>query len=147
MVLRGNALAKIDVQGRIKIPTAHRKVLETEFGAEVFVTSTDGESIRIYPLRKWEEIEAKLLSIQGVGLEKKRFMRVTSFYGQASSMDKQGRIVIQPHLRADTQIDGEVAIIGNLTYLEVWNKDRVKRKLETEPFTEEDEAALSEAGL
>ena len=35
MVLRGNSPAKIDAQGRVKIPTAHRKILAEEFGSDL----------------------------------------------------------------------------------------------------------------
>jgi MraZ protein len=147
VVLRGNSPAKVDAQGRVKIPSVHRRVLEEEFGKEVFVTSVTGESVLIYPLSEWEKIEAKLMEPPKLRPEKIKFLRNTSYYGQVASIDKQGRVVIQPHLRVAAAIDGEVAVIGYLKYLEVWNKDCFLERLETDPYTREDAVALADLGI
>ena len=57
-------------------------------------------------------------------------------------MDKQGRILIAPHLRESAEMTGEVAVLGYLNYLEVWNDTRYLKRLEDEPFTDEDEEQL-----
>ena len=41
-MLRGNAPAKIDEKGRLKIPNAFRAVIQETHGSDVFVTSLDG---------------------------------------------------------------------------------------------------------
>jgi MraZ protein len=147
VVLRGNSPAKVDAQGRIKIPTSHRKVLEEAYGPEFFVTSLDGRCVLIYPLSEWEQLEAKLLEPPKMQPEKQKFLRNTSYYGQVASMDKQGRIMIQPHLREAASIDGEVAVMGYLNYLEVWDHEKFLQKLESDPYTDEDAAALAGLGI
>jgi MraZ protein len=147
VVLRGNSPAKVDAQGRLKIPTLHRKVLEEDYGPEVFVTSVTGESVLIYPLIEWEKIEAKLLEAPKLRPEKIKFMRNTSYYGQVSKIDRQGRVVIQPHLREVASIDGDVAVIGYLGHLEVWNHNKFVQQLESDPYTREDAIALAELGI
>ena len=147
-MFRGNFPAKLDAQGRIKIPTAHRKILEEAHGADVFVTSLNGDSVRIYPMGEWEKIEAKLLEPPKMLPGKVKFLRNTSYYGQVSTMDKQGRISIQPHLREKAEVDGqEVAVMGQLNYLEVWNKSHFERALEADPYTDRDAQALAELGI
>ena len=47
-VLRGNAPAKIDDKGRLKVPNGFRALVQQSYGREVFVTSLTGESVRIY---------------------------------------------------------------------------------------------------
>ena len=49
----GNHPAKIDDKGRLKIPGGFRSNLEKEYGADVFVTSVTGQSVRIYPMLVW----------------------------------------------------------------------------------------------
>ena len=147
MVLRGNSPARVDAQGRLKIPTLHRKVLEEEYGPEVFVTSVTGESILIYPMSEWEKIEAKLLEAPKLRPEKIKFLRNTSYYGQVARIDKQGRVVIQSHLREAASIDGDVAVIGYLGHLEVWNHNKFVLQLESDPYTREDAIALAELGI
>lgn len=146
-MFRGNFPAKIDAQGRIKIPTAHRKILEEQYGPDLYVTSISAENVLIYPLSEWEQIEQKLLEPPKMVPEKVKFLRNANYYGQAASMDKQGRVVIQPHLREAAQIDGDVAVMGYLNYLQVWNKERFHQLLESNPFTDKDAQALADLGI
>ncbi|HLV00705.1 MAG TPA: division/cell wall cluster transcriptional repressor MraZ [Acidobacteriota bacterium] len=147
MVFRGNFPAKVDAQGRLKIPTAHRKILEDAYGSDLFVTSVTGQNALIYPLSEWEQIEAKLLEPPKMRPAKVKFLRNTAYFGQVSSIDKQGRVLIQPHLREAASIDGDVAVIGYLNYLEVWNQTRFLELLESDPYTDEDASALADLGI
>jgi DNA-binding transcriptional regulator/RsmH inhibitor MraZ len=40
-----------------------------------------------------------------------------------------------------------VAVMGNLTYLEVWNNERFTRQLEASPYTDSDAEALAGFGI
>ncbi len=146
-MFRGNFRAKIDAQGRVKIPTAHRKLLEEKYGPDLYVTSLTGQNVLMYPMSEWEQIEVKLLEPPKMRPEKVKFLRNTNYFGQVSAMDKQGRVVIQPHLRKAAQIDGEVAVMGYLNYLQVWNKDRFQKLLQSDPYTDNDAAELAELGI
>lgn len=147
MVMRGNSPAKIDAQGRIKIPANHRKVIEDDFGVDIFVTSVTGENVLIYPLSEWEKIEAKLQEPPKMLPEKVKFLRNTSYYGQVTTMDKQGRILIPQHLRESASIDGDVAVMGQLHYLEVWNREKFTSQMAADPYTRADAVALAELGI
>ena len=146
-MLRGNFSAKLDAQGRVKIPTAHRKLIQEVYGFDLYVTSVTGENLLIYPMREWEEIEARLLEPPKMLPEKVKFLRHANYYGQVASMDKQGRVSISAHLRETAQIEGEVAVMGYLTYLQVWNRDRFEELLKSDPYTDKDAAALADLGI
>jgi MraZ protein len=146
LVFRGTFPTKVDAQGRIKVPAAHRSVLE-EYGSELFVTSITGAYVRIYPMSEWEEIEARLMNSPSLVPEKAKFIRNTSYYGQAANLDKQGRVLVQPHLREAASIEGDVAVMGYLNHLVIWNKERFQRILTEEPFTDADAAALAQLGI
>ncbi len=146
-MFRGNFPTKIDAQGRIKIPAAYRRIFEEKYGAELYVTSTTGQYALIYPLSEWEQIESKLLEPPKMLPEKIKFQRNTSYYGQMVSMDKQGRVLIPPRLRKRAEITNGVAVMGSLTYLQLWNRKRFESLLEDDPYTREDEIALAELGL
>ena len=62
-------------------------------------------------------------------------------------IDEQGRVIIQPLLRTEALMTGEVAVLGQLTHLEVWNHDRFRAKLQREPFGDADASALSDLGI
>jgi len=42
---------------------------------------------------------------------------------------------------------GEVDVLGQQNYLEVWNHERFVTRLLTEPFTDDDARALSDFGI
>ena len=141
-MLRGNQPARIDEKGRLKIPSVFRGDIEDSWGSDFYVTSITGQSVRVYPLSVWQEIEERLTNLPAFNPTKKRFLDRTNYYGQLSSMDKQGRILIAPHLRESAEMTGEVAVLGYLNYLEVWNDTRYLKRLQDEPFTDEDEEQL-----
>ena len=44
-------------------------------------------------------------------------------------------------------MSGEVDVLGQIGYLDVWNHDRFLAKLQREPYTDDDARALSEFGI
>ena len=146
-MLRGNQRATIDNKGRLKIPAGFRADIEDSWGSDFYVTSIIGDSVRIYPLSVWQEIEERLAGIPAFNPTKKKFLDRVSYYGQGSSMDKQGRILIPSLLRESAHMTGEVAVLGKLNYLDVWNDERFRSRLESDPFTDEDEQVISELGV
>ena len=49
-MLRGNYTARIDVKGRLKVPTEFRRLIEEKHGKDFYITSLTGEYVRIYPI-------------------------------------------------------------------------------------------------
>jgi MraZ protein len=131
----------VDAKGRLKLPAAHRAVLEPRYGSEFFVTSLRGESVLLYPLEVYAEIEERLLKASKLDPLVNRLRNSVNYYGQSISMDSQGRILIPPLLRERAAIQGEVAVLGQQNYLEVWNRQLFEEMLKNEPLTD---AALKE---
>ncbi len=146
-MLRGSATTKIDAKGRLKMPTELRRRLVEEHGNEVFVTSILGDSALIYPLPVWEAIEQRLAALPSTDRTRRKFLERAHYYGSEARIDAQGRFVIPPILRASARIEGDVVVGARLDHVEVWNKDRLDRRFEAEPFTEEDFEYLSEKGI
>ena len=146
-MLRGNAPATIDEKGRLKIPSAFRAHIEESWGSDFYVTSLSGESVLVYPLPIWQEIEERLAKLPSLNPTKKKFLDRTNFYGQVTSADKSGRILIPPLLRESAQMAGEVAVLGYLDRLEVWNHKRFMDRMLAETFTAEDQETLSKLGV
>ena len=146
-MLRGNNPATVDVKGRLKIPTAFKVYLDENFGQDYFVTSLDGQSARLYPFPVWREIEDKLAALPSMNKAKKRFLDRTNYWGQAARADTQGRVLIPSLLRESAGLQGEVAVLGYLNYLEVWSLERYREHLEREPLGEDDLETLSNLGI
>ena len=146
-MLRGNYTARIDSKGRLKIPTPFRRIVEEKYGAGVYVTSLTGENVRIYPLPEWESIEQRLALLPSMDPARRKFLDRTNYYGQQATIDGQGRVLIHPLLRKSASVIGDVAVLGYLTYLEVWELEKFQQRLLADPYSEEDEAAIARLGI
>jgi MraZ protein len=146
-VLRGNAPARIDDRGRLKVPSAFRALIQEQYGRELFVTSLSGDWVRIYPMPVWVEVERRLSQMPSTHPARTKFLDRVNFYGQVTEIDPQGRVLIQPRLRESAQMTGEVDVLGQQNLLEVWNHERFIAKLAGEPFTEADAKALADFGI
>ncbi|MBI1874910.1 MAG: division/cell wall cluster transcriptional repressor MraZ [Acidobacteria bacterium] len=146
-VLRGNSPAKVDSNGRLKVPNEFRRVIEQEFGRDLFVTSLYGDNVRIYPLAVWTALEKKLAQVSTTHPARVKFLDRVNFYGLVAKLDAQGRVVIHPRVRESAHMVGEVDVLGNYNYLEVWNHERFLSKLQRERFTDDDARALADFGI
>lgn len=159
--LRGNAPATVDEKGRLKLPSTFKADLdvlarskatdevrgESRESARHYLTSLDGQSARLYPMPVWEEIEARLAALPSTNPAKRRFLEVTSYYGCEVEPDQQGRFVIPGILRESAQLTGEVAILGQLDHLAIWNRAHFETRLNKEPLSAEDLSQLAELGI
>jgi MraZ protein len=145
-MLRGNIPAKVDEKGRLKIPAAFLEELNG-YGRQFYVTSETGDYARIFPMRIWEELENKLSKLSSHNKTKQKFLTWTNYYGQAVEIDGQGRILIPPVLREAALMKGDVDVMGQLTFLEVWNHGRSLENLKKSQITDEDNKILDELGI
>ncbi len=158
--LRGNSPATVDEKGRLKLPTSFKAELETfaqgEGGEGLregalalrhYLTSLDGRSARLYPLPVWEAIEARLANLPSTSPAKRKFLETTAYFGSEVEPDAQGRFVIPPILREAAQLTGEVAVLGQMDHLALWNKAGFERRLAAEPLGAEDLAQLADLGI
>jgi MraZ protein len=145
-MFRGNHPTRVDDKGRLKVPAEFKRVLDEKYGAQFYITSWDGKVAQVYPFEEWERIEQKLAGLSNFNPAKKKLLTRTNYYGQVVEIDGQGRLLIPSLLRESANIKGEVAVMGNLTHLEVRNMEALRTELE-EPFTAEDEKTLDELGI
>jgi MraZ protein len=146
-VLRGTHTAKIDDKGRLKIPNAFRNLIQKGYGTEVFVTSLTGESVRIYPMPVWLALEDRLARMPSTHPSRIKYFDRVNYFGQMAEIDGQGRVIIHQRLRDSAGMLGEVDVLGQYERLDIWNHERFLAKLQREPYTDDDDRALSAAGV
>jgi MraZ protein len=122
-------------------------VIDEKYAEKFYITSQDGVIAQVYPFEEWERIEQKLAALSTFNATKKKFLTRTNYYGQVVEMDGQGRLLIPQLLRESAQIRGEVAVLGNLTYLEVRNMEALDKEIKEQAFTDEDIKTLDELGI
>jgi len=146
-MFRGNHPTRVDEKGRLKVPAEFKRVIDEKYAQRFYITSLDGQVAQIYPFEEWERIEQKLAQLSTFNPTKKKFLNRVNYYGQVVEMDGQGRLLIPQLLRESAQIRGEVAVLGNLTYLEVRNMEALDREIKEQPFTDEDTKTLDDLGI
>jgi MraZ protein len=98
-------------------------------------------------MKVWLQIEDRLARTSSLAPSVIRFKNAVNFFGQSTAMDSQGRVLIHSLLRDRASVKGEVAVLGQQDYLEVWNRVAFEERLETESLTDTDLAALAELGI
>jgi MraZ protein len=110
----------IDPKGRVIIPAKFRENLGSQF---VITKGLDG-CLYGYPYDTWEEVGKNFQESMKANKEARKFSRF--FFASASScdIDKQGRILIPANLRDYAGLKKDVVLAGNLTHIEIWDKDK-----------------------
>ncbi len=134
---------KVDQKGRLKIPMTLLTTLKGS-GAEFYITSEDGYSVRIYSMPVWHQVEAVLERLCSHNRNNQKLLVRAKYFGQAVTMDKQGRLLIPNVLRSTAQMKGAVDVLDYVNYLQVWNHVRLMKNLKSTPITAQDEKTLNE---
>lgn len=145
-VLMGHAPATIDEKGRLKVPANFRKAIEEQYGQDCFITSMDGERALLYPLPVWLEFQSRLSKLPTTSMAKRKLLERVNYYGQLTTIDAQGRVLVPNILRTAAGISGDVVVLGNNDHLMIWNDERAQRQM-AEPLTAEDFKELELHGV
>ncbi|MGI6656937.1 MAG: division/cell wall cluster transcriptional repressor MraZ [Desulfobulbus sp.] len=112
----------LDLKGRLNIPARFREVLRAGYGSEALVITHWEKCLRAYPLAEWEALEELLLE-QGKNQPNfGPFVRYVIAGVTECVVDKQGRILLPPALRAGVGIEKDVVVVGMLRHFEIWGK-------------------------
>ena len=146
-VLMGHAPAKVDDKGRLKIPAGFRKVIEERYGADCFITSTDGERAVIYPMPVWYDFQGRMAKVPSTSQAKAKLLERVNYFGQTGTIDAQGRLLVPAVLRNVAGIADDVVVLGNTDHLIVWNEERIQKRMAENPLTAEDWKELELHGV
>ena len=143
-MFRGNHPAKVDEKGRLKLPSAFKQLVDANHVTQFYVTSSNGESAELWPLPEWEKVEQQLADSSTMDDAVRKYLNVTSYYGQQVEMDSQARLLLPQILRNAAKLDGEVTVFGMRTYLEVHNRELFEQNLAANMMTADDRKAMAE---
>ena len=112
----GEFTHKLDSKNRIMMPREFREDLSDEF----FITKGPENSLIIYTIEEFER-QSKRLDELIIENKKNRAIKRLFFSSTVkTSLDKQGRVLLNKNLRDYAHIEGEAIIIGNNLTLEIW---------------------------
>ena len=118
---KGQAEYSVDEKGRVAIPAKMRAVLKPEAKGTFTATRGFERCIFLYPLDRWEEIEAQMMGLNLYQREARNFVRQILRWAEEVTLDRQGRIVLPKVLMEFAGITDRALIIGALDHIEIWD--------------------------
>ncbi|MBC8264452.1 MAG: division/cell wall cluster transcriptional repressor MraZ [Anaerolineales bacterium] len=109
----------LDEKGRLIIPAKFR----AELDEGLFVTRGLDGCLFVFPPDGWKDLSEKMANLSLVQAGARLFSRMI-YSGIECNLDKQGRILLPPSLRAHADIESEVVITGVRNRVEIWSKKR-----------------------
>ena len=98
---------RLDDKGRLKLPVQFQEYLNSFSERRLFVTSIDRSTAQIYPIGIWRENERLLKDFKTDPKTAKAVAFNANDLGADAEMDGQGRILFNPELRRELDMDGQ----------------------------------------
>ncbi|MGI6343594.1 MAG: division/cell wall cluster transcriptional repressor MraZ [Bacillota bacterium] len=117
-MLLGEYQHSLDDKGRITIPSRLREGL----GERFVVTKGLDRCLFVYPLTEWESLEAKLRALPFTRADVRAFVRLLFSGATECEMDRQGRILLPPNLRAHAGLERDAVVLGVSNRVEIWDR-------------------------
>ncbi|MDE0163676.1 MAG: hypothetical protein OXH92_14030 [Bryobacterales bacterium] len=152
-MFRGTQTGRVDDKGRLKLPALVRsRVVEEYREPKVFITSLDGEEVKVFPLREWDDVETSLSNKSPDGNEadgeiKQKILFQVNRFGAEETLDNQGRILVPAVLREAAGMRGEVKILWQSNHLLVMSAARFEEAAEANRLTAIDKRYAANLGV
>jgi MraZ protein len=136
----------LDPKGRVILPRKFRD----ELGQDMVFTKGIERCLYVFPLAEFEAFAVKLRTLPLTERPSRDFVRVFVAGASQESADAQGRVVIPQPLREYANLTKDVVVVGQLSRIELWDKDEWDRYIPTAQATysaETNAAHLAELGI
>jgi MraZ protein len=120
-VFRGVYEHQIDAKGRTSLPAKLRETLTGAYDERLIITTALDPCLHAYPVREWEALETALAKRNPMEPGVKTLMRLYVASAQECPLDKLGRVLIPPSLRAHAGLEKDLVWAGMVKVIEVWS--------------------------
>ena len=122
-MFRGVFEHQIDAKGRTSLPAKMREVLVGHYDERLILTTALDACLHAYPVREWEQLETALAKRNPMEPGVKTLMRLYVAPAQEVPVDKLGRVLVPPQLRAHAALEKELVWAGMVKVIELWSRD------------------------
>jgi MraZ protein len=120
---RGATLLNLDGKSRVAIPTKYREVLMLESSGSIVITAHPHGCLLLYPKSAWEPIQDKVMKFSSFDKKSSGLQRLLVGYAEDVNIDASGRLLISSELRAFSDIDKTLMLVGQGSHFELWSED------------------------
>ena len=129
-------------------PEYREEVLSRVEDGRIMLTNNFDGAVTGYPMDVWVQVEASFAEGNKLDPRIRDLERFLISGAMEVTLDKQGRILIPPHLRAYGALDKELVLAGVGAKFEIWDQGRFEaRRRQVEETFDEDLAALAQTGF
>lgn len=130
---RSTYSSRVDEKGRLKLPVEVARYLKVLGAADVYVTSFDGHSARIYINTEWDKQEALLESPGEHSDWGETLLRRARAYGGETTIDNQERVLMPTRLRRAMGVENQPVMVTCMKgHVEVLSEPEFEKKLAPE---------------
>ncbi len=122
----GTHTPKLDDKGRLILPARFREALADG----VVMAKGQDRCVVVYPMAEFYRYAAQMQSAPSSVVGVRDFTRVLMSSASPEVPDRQGRITIPPMLRDYASLGRDLAVIGNISRVEIWQLDAWNTYLE-----------------
>ena len=128
--LIGTYECKIDVKGRLLIPSAFKKQLAPVIPKGfVLKRAVFQNCLELYPLEQWEELIKKVNSLNRFRKKNNDFIRRFTAGVKFIELDSNGRLLIPRDLIDFSNIKREVTLSTSVNIIEIWDKSSYEKAI------------------
>ena len=128
--LIGTYECKIDVKGRLLIPSAFKKQLAPVITKGfVLKRAVFQNCLELYPLEQWEELIKKVNSLNRFKKKNNDFIRRFTAGVKFIELDSNGRLLIPRDLIEFSNINREVTLSTSVNIIEIWDKSSYEKAI------------------
>ena len=127
MAFRGQYDCTMDDKGRIKMPAALRKQFPTEEKGSFMIAKDIEECLVIYPMKEWEEQEARLMKLNQFDPTLRQFVSAMMIGLTEVQFDNADRFLVQKSLTKYLGNSKDVVLLGKFNRIQIWDAGKLEQ--------------------
>jgi MraZ protein len=108
----------VDEKNRLTLPVRFRDALA---GGVVLARGIE-KNIDVYPRESWDANVARIADLDSLNREAREMKRFVFAGATVAELDKQGRVLVPPHLATHASVEKEVVLAGVHDHIEIWDR-------------------------
>ena len=126
----GTYECKVDVKGRIMLPTALKKQLQKIINDGFIIKrSVFNQCLEIHPMSEWNLVVSQVNQLNRFVKKNNDFIRSYMSGLKVVDIDKSGRLLIPKDLFVYAEIDKEIVLSSSVNMIELWNKNKYEKSV------------------
>ena len=127
----GTYECKVDVKGRVLIPSAFKKQLAPVINKGFVLKRAVFQScLELYPISQWEELISKVNSLNRFKKKNNDFIRRFTAGVKFIELDNNGRLLIPKDLIEFSNIKRDIVLSSSVNIIEIWDKQSYEGAIE-----------------